>query len=79
MKHRDRGETVIEPQPVFGPKYRSATYDSILEIDNVRTEHYNTLFRCEVENEYGATSHDIEVRCIDTWARASYNGYIKTF
>ena len=61
IKHRDRGETVLEPEQVFGSRYRSATYDSILEIDNIRTEHYTTLFRCEAENEYGATSHDIEV------------------
>ena len=61
LKHRDRGESVYEAERVYGPQYQSATYDSILEIDNVRTEHYSTLFRCEAVNKFGAASTDIQV------------------
>ena len=62
MKHRDRGESVYEAERVYGPQYQSATYESILEIDNVRTEHYTTTFRCEAVNKFGAASNDMQVR-----------------
>ena len=61
LKHRDRGESVYEAERIYGPQFQSATYDSILEIDNVRTEHYSTLFRCEAVNKFGAASTDIQV------------------
>ena len=61
MKHRDRGEYVWDPERLYGRQYHSATYDSILEIDNIRTEHYSTHFRCEAVNRYGAASVDIEI------------------
>lgn len=62
MRHRDRGEYVREAEKINVPEYLSTTYESVLEIDNIRTEHYNTKFRCEAANKYGAASHDIEVR-----------------
>ena len=61
LKHRDRGESVYEAERVYGPQYQSATYESILEIDNVRTEHYTTTFRCEAVNKFGAASNDMQV------------------
>ena len=36
-------------------------YESILVLDNVRSEHYSTIFRCEAANKYGVATHDIEV------------------
>ena len=39
----NRGETVYETKPVRG---LPNTYDSVMKLDNVRTEHYETRFRC---------------------------------
>jgi hypothetical protein len=61
VTHRDRGESVELPERVRGPQYTSATYDSVLILDNVRTEHYKTMFRCEAVNKFGAASHTIQV------------------
>jgi hypothetical protein len=58
LRHRDRGEFVVEAEAVDGLE---STYESVLEIDNIRTEHYSTLFRCEAINKYGAASHDIHI------------------
>ena len=38
----NRGETVYETKPVGGIPN---AYDSVLKLDNVRTEHYETRFR----------------------------------
>ena len=76
MKHRDRGESVYEAERVYGPQYQSATYESILEIDNVRTEHYTTTFRCEAVNKFGAASNDMQVRnCNDVLNMINYRQY----
>ena len=73
LKHRDRGESVYEAERVYGPQYQSATYESILEIDNVRTEHYTTTFRCEAVNKFGAASNDMLVRnCNDVHSMINY-------
>ena len=60
-RHRDRGEHLMEPEALHGPQFLASTYDSILEIDNVRSEHYNTFFRCDAANKFGVASHNIKV------------------
>ena len=50
------GETVLEPRPVPG---HPTAMDSILKLDNVRTEHYATEFRCAASNLYGGDEHVI--------------------
>ncbi len=61
ISHRDRGESVDPPERVFGPAFTTATYDSVLVLDNVRSEHYHTKFRCEAANKYGVASHTMEL------------------
>ena len=62
LRHEDRGEYLLEPEALHGPHFLASTYDSILEIENVRSEHYNTLFRCDAMNKFGVASHNIRVR-----------------
>ncbi len=48
------GETILLPRRV--PGYPN-TVDSVLKLDNVRTEHYGTTFHCRANNSYGWDSH----------------------
>ena len=61
LSNRDRGEAVDPPERVHDPAFATATYDSVLVLDNVRSDHYHTVFRCEATNRYGAASHTIEL------------------
>ena len=60
-RHQDRGEYLNEPEALHGPHFLASTYDSILEIDYVKSEHYNTFFRCDAANKFGVASHNIKV------------------
>ena len=52
------GETILLPRPV--PEFPN-TEDSVLKLDNVRTEHYSTLFHCRANNSYGSDSHVVSL------------------
>ena len=54
MVNRDKGESVDLPIRLRGGKYDfSNTMESVLRLDNVRTEHYSSLFHCTATNEFG--------------------------
>lgn len=40
---------------------RLYTYDSVLKLDNVRSEHYKTIFTCVANNSYGTDTHQIRL------------------
>ncbi len=63
-----RGDRPIDPNdPSHGESMLAArkvapdTLDSVLKLDNVRTEHYSTLFHCMANNSYGSDTHTISV------------------
>lgn len=54
----NRGESVLPTQIVHG---QINTYDSLLKLDNIRTEHYSTVFKCVAENGFGTDEHLISL------------------
>lgn len=54
----NRGESVLDLKRVHG---EPNTYDSLLKLDNVRTEHYSTVFKCVANNSFGSDAHHIEL------------------
>ena len=54
----NRGESVLDLKRVHG---QPNTYDSLLKLDNVRTEHYSTVFKCVANNSFGSDAHHIEL------------------
>ena len=62
LEHRNRGETVEPSEHIKDQDRRfEQFYESNLYLDNVRTEHYTSVFRCEASNRYGTDYHEIEV------------------
>ena len=65
LEHRNRGETVEPSEHIKDQDRRfEQFYESNLYLDNVRTEHYTSVFRCEASNRYGTDYHEIEVNNI---------------
>ena len=65
LEHRNRGETVEPSEHIKDQDRRfEQFYESNLYLDNVRSEHYTSVFRCEASNKYGTDYHDIEVNMI---------------
>ena len=65
LEHRNRGETVEPSEHIKDQDRRfEQFYESNLYLDNVRSEHYTSVFRCEASNRYGTDYHDIEVNII---------------
>ena len=63
LEHRNRGETVEPSEHIKDQDRRfEQFYESNLYLDNVRSEHYTSVFRCEASNKYGTDYHDIEVK-----------------
>ena len=60
-EYAEHGETVEPTERVWDPRMRMDMYESFLVFDNVRTEHYYSLFKCEAKNKYGVATHEIEV------------------
>ena len=65
LEHRNRGETVEPSEHIKDQDRRfEQFYESNLYLDNVRSEHYTSVFRCEASNKYGTDYHDIGVKKI---------------
>ena len=54
----NRGESVLPTQRAPSPA-PAHVYDSVLKLDNVRSEHYSTVFTCIANNSFGSDHTDI--------------------
>ena len=71
----NRGETVYETKPVGGIPN---AYDSVLKLDNVRTEHYETRFRYSTNEEYiNIIISLIFIIIFQLWTLMSYDIFIR--
>ena len=56
----NRGESVL-PTRLAPPPNPGHVYDSVLKLDNVRSEHYSTVFTCIANNSFGTDATDIRL------------------